>query len=286
MGHRAQFGVTIVMAGLAAAACSPQSTPSQTAAAQTALECVPLEEGAFYTVANGKLTAAQPPEPVIIERVVEPEFSWYERIEASLPGLGFPWMNLDASNLEAGMILLSGTAPSAEAKADALEAGESAIRSMAPDSDILVIDSINVEGGEVAVGNALAGLNSGSSVIECQTAFTRVMEGRNVSFATAGTSINLESGRLLDAASGVAKLCQRYEIEIGGHTDSRGDALRNDSLSELRAQAVRQYLIDRGVPAESLVAMGYGESQPLDTRDTEEAFARNRRTEFTVRDRR
>lgn len=72
------------------------------------------------------------------------------------------------------------------------------------------------------------------------------------------------------------------EIEIAGHTDSKGSDEYNQKLSQGRTQAVVDYLISQGVNARRLVAMGYGESKPVDTNETEEGRAKNRRVEFTV----
>lgn len=268
------------------AACAEEARQTSTSQASQGgdVECVPIEEGALYRVVDGRLTAASAPDPVIIERVIEPEMNWAERVEARFPDIGFPWLQLDARNAGSGVVTLTGLAPSTEAKNEALAAGEEAIKSVPQGRDILVIDGISVEGGEEGVGAALGDLDDNASVETCQNAFSRVMNGRNVSFGTGGASISGQSARLLDAATGVAILCSEYEIEVRGHTDSVGDALYNQRLSERRANAVRQYLIDKGVPAGSLEAVGYGESEPLDDRDAPEAHARNRRTEFVVRE--
>lgn len=79
-------------------------------------------------------------------------------------------------------------------------------------------------------------------------------------------------------------------IEIGGHTDTRGDATENQLLSEGRANAVKNYLIEQGIEGTRLSAKGYGESQPkisdddiakLKTpADQEKAHQQNRRTEY------
>jgi outer membrane protein OmpA-like peptidoglycan-associated protein len=61
----------------------------------------------------------------------------------------------------------------------------------------------------------------------------------------------------------VAKHCEKFKIEIGGHTDTGGAASLNQRLSEQRAQTVRQYLVTKGVSAAQLTAKGYGESKPL-----------------------
>ncbi|UKN03239.1 OmpA family protein [Paracrocinitomix mangrovi] len=69
------------------------------------------------------------------------------------------------------------------------------------------------------------------------------------------------------------------KYEIGGHTDAIGSDKDNYTLSENRAQAVRQYLIDHGITADRLVAKGYGESKPIADNETDEGRAQNRRTE-------
>ena len=73
-----------------------------------------------------------------------------------------------------------------------------------------------------------------------------------------------------------------YSAMLMGHTDDSGDAAANLSLSEERARAVRQYLVDAGIAANRLDSRGYGAERPLTTNDTEEGRARNRRTEFFI----
>lgn len=72
------------------------------------------------------------------------------------------------------------------------------------------------------------------------------------------------------------------EIEIAGHTDSKGSDDYNLNLSQGRAQAVVDYLISEGIDEFRLAAKGYGESKPMETNDTDEGRATNRRVEFTV----
>ncbi len=71
-------------------------------------------------------------------------------------------------------------------------------------------------------------------------------------------------------------------IEIGGHTDNVGSEEYNKKLSQQRAQAVVNYLIAKGIAKTSIVAVGYGETKPVTTNDTEEGKAKNRRVEFRV----
>jgi outer membrane protein OmpA-like peptidoglycan-associated protein len=71
-------------------------------------------------------------------------------------------------------------------------------------------------------------------------------------------------------------------VEIGVHTDSRGRDKWNLELSEKRATAIYDYLVAKGVAATRLRAKGYGETRPLDKRANAAAWAKNRRTEFVI----
>lgn len=72
-------------------------------------------------------------------------------------------------------------------------------------------------------------------------------------------------------------------IEIGGHTDSKGNAFLNQKLSAERAQSVKDYLINEGkISSDRLESKGYGFSKPVSDNDTEENRAKNRRVEFTI----
>ncbi len=72
-------------------------------------------------------------------------------------------------------------------------------------------------------------------------------------------------------------------IEIAGHTDSKGTDEYNVNLSQGRSQSVVDYLVNQGgIDVSRLTAKGYGESKPIDTNDTEDGRANNRRVEFTV----
>jgi outer membrane protein OmpA-like peptidoglycan-associated protein/tetratricopeptide (TPR) repeat protein len=76
-------------------------------------------------------------------------------------------------------------------------------------------------------------------------------------------------------------------VEIGSHTDSRGSDAYNIKLSQARAQSVVDYLVGKGIPAERLVAKGYGETVPVNgctngVKCTEEEHQKNRRTTFRV----
>jgi outer membrane protein OmpA-like peptidoglycan-associated protein len=72
------------------------------------------------------------------------------------------------------------------------------------------------------------------------------------------------------------------EIEIAGHTDSVGSSTYNQGLSERRAKAVFDYLVENGITSERVVSRGFGESKPVSGNDTSEGRAQNRRVEFKI----
>ncbi len=102
-------------------------------------------------------------------------------------------------------------------------------------------------------------------------------------FDTGKATIQARSHALLDDTVGVL---QEYpeivKLRIEGHTDSRGSDSFNKDLSERRAASVRAYLEGKGIAAERLSSIGYGEERPLDEAKTSEAYAKNRRVDFFV----
>lgn len=80
----------------------------------------------------------------------------------------------------------------------------------------------------------------------------------------------------------IAKIITDYDlkVEIAGHTDNIGDAALNQKLSEMRATAVREYLVKKGCPDRLLVTVGFGDTRPVGGNDTEDGRARNRRVEL------
>ena len=72
------------------------------------------------------------------------------------------------------------------------------------------------------------------------------------------------------------------KIEIEGHTDNIGDEAYNLKLSNERAEAVVDYLLEKGVDKNNIIAQGLGESAPIAENETEEGRAKNRRVEMNV----
>jgi OOP family OmpA-OmpF porin len=93
------------------------------------------------------------------------------------------------------------------------------------------------------------------------------------------------SEKHLDGIVASLRVEKDTHFEIAGHTDSVGSDDYNDRLSQARALSVMRYLAGRGLDSERMNARGYGESQPIETNDTDEGRARNRRVEFRFHER-
>ena len=105
---------------------------------------------------------------------------------------------------------------------------------------------------------------------------------KNIFFDSRSYSLKSESTVELNKLYDLLKHNAGLKIEIGGYTDNIGDDNYNMKLSKNRANAVMNYLIDKGIDKSRLRAKGYGETHPLATNDTDEGRAQNRRTEVKV----
>ena len=106
----------------------------------------------------------------------------------------------------------------------------------------------------------------------------------NVFFKTEKWSITSESFHELDKLVALLKDVSNLEIEISGHTDNTGSKVFNELLSQRRADAVVNYLVDKGIERKRLKAKGYGSSKPVANNDSSNGRALNRRTEFEILD--
>ncbi|MBN1558767.1 OmpA family protein [candidate division KSB1 bacterium] len=103
---------------------------------------------------------------------------------------------------------------------------------------------------------------------------------KGVNFKTGSADLTPESLAILDEVIAGLKDAPEVEIEIRGYTDDVGRAAANQKLSERRAQSVQKYLIDSGITAGRLKAVGLGEENPVASNATPEGRAENRRIEF------
>lgn len=105
---------------------------------------------------------------------------------------------------------------------------------------------------------------------------------KNIYFDFDKTTLKNESFPELNKVVDFLKQNPSVEIEISGHTDSKGSDDYNLTLSQGRSEAVVAYIISQGIDSYRLTAHGYGESKPIDTNDSDAGRANNRRVEFTV----
>ena len=104
-----------------------------------------------------------------------------------------------------------------------------------------------------------------------------------IQFEKAKSRILEESHSLLnEIAEVIQKNPHIKKISIEGHASSEGNDYFNMKLSDDRAKAVRQYLVDKGIEEDKLVAKGFGETKPIADNDTEEGREKNRRVEFNI----
>jgi outer membrane protein OmpA-like peptidoglycan-associated protein len=91
-----------------------------------------------------------------------------------------------------------------------------------------------------------------------------------------------EDRELLSRIAGILLTSTDYTVSVNGHTDDVGSEEYNQKLSERRAQAVRDYLVEAGVPADILSVTGHGKRRPLVPGTSEAARAKNRRVELGI----
>ncbi|MGG7644822.1 OmpA family protein [Rhodovulum sp. YNF3179] len=119
---------------------------------------------------------------------------------------------------------------------------------------------------------------------ECVADIQSVLEEQQITFAPGSGNIDAEAQQVVDEIAGILQACEdvEMEIEIGGHTDSQGRESMNLALSQARAEAVLDGLLQRGVLTANLTAQGYGEAEPIADNDTEEGREANRRIAFKL----
>lgn len=100
-----------------------------------------------------------------------------------------------------------------------------------------------------------------------------------VNFKTASAELLEESYFMLEKVYNSLEAFSNVRVEIGGHTDNQGGDSYNMALSNDRAKAVMNYLVERGISADRITARGYGKTRPVASNDTPEGRAKNRRVE-------
>ena len=119
----------------------------------------------------------------------------------------------------------------------------------------------------------------GCQVLFQPTKKTLILEG--VNFETGKATLTPESETILNGVAESLVANDSIRVQVTGHTDNTGSLALNRRLSRSRADAVRTYLISRGVAEDRLTARGFGPDQPVGSNKTADGRAQNRRVELT-----
>lgn len=107
-------------------------------------------------------------------------------------------------------------------------------------------------------------------------------DAKKVQFVTGKVALTAAAKSELDKGVAIMNDHPDLKVSIEGHTDNTGDAAYNKSLSEKRAAAVKSYVVSKGISANRLEVVGYGEEKPIADNKTSAGRSKNRRVEFKV----
>jgi len=108
----------------------------------------------------------------------------------------------------------------------------------------------------------------------------QTLANRTIEFETGSATLTPQGRAILDQMAAVLTRMTTRSVEIIGHTDASGNRTTNIALSQARADAVKGYLVARGISPQQLTTLGVGPDQPIASNDTSDGRARNRRIEF------
>lgn len=132
----------------------------------------------------------------------------------------------------------------------------------------------------VTVDNQSEVDTSSDALARLEERLREALAANPINFATGSAEIDPSSDAILEEVAAVINATPGVPVEVVGHTDDQGAAEANQELSEARAQAVVDRLVELGVDADRLTARGAGEEEPIAENDTAEGRAQNRRIAF------
>jgi outer membrane protein OmpA-like peptidoglycan-associated protein len=143
----------------------------------------------------------------------------------------------------------------------------------------------NAEAAAKKKAAAIANKARQKAAQSCQQRLKQVQSQGVIRFALNSSKLSSNGGSaILDKLAKVAASCEgRLSIVVEGHTDSRGSAAFNNELSQARAEAVAEYLREKGIGADQISAQGFGSAKPIASNSTRAGRAKNRRIEFKVK---
>jgi len=124
--------------------------------------------------------------------------------------------------------------------------------------------------------------NHGCPAVKKEAPRKIIYEGKNVKFNSSSSTLTKDSYSSLDALADTLKVHPELHLTIEGHADNTGNVSQNQLLSQQRADAVKSYLIKKGIPSDRITAIGYGQNRPVSDNKTIQGKAANRRVEFKL----
>jgi OOP family OmpA-OmpF porin len=149
----------------------------------------------------------------------------------------------------------------------------------------VVVDAIGeaMPGGfDVVVSIAVRQPGQPVTPLRCRDLLQKVLMLGRIDFGGGKADVSDDSYGLLDRVAATIERCHDAAVEVGAHTDSDGSTQANLRLSQERAEAILEFLVDAGIKRERLTAVGYGEAKPIRDNETTEGKAANRRIEFVL----
>lgn len=144
----------------------------------------------------------------------------------------------------------------------------------------------SMDGGR-AVGSAAADRSGssaqGNAARPNPKDFTAKTDLRDIRFEFDSYVIRADDAQLLDQNADLMKANPTWQVLIEGHADQRGTPDYNLALSERRARASMNYLVSRGVRANRISVISYGEQRPICSEANEDCWSQNRRAHFLVK---
>lgn len=169
------------------------------------------------------------------------------------------------------------------ADAAALEALTAKVKALVPHTEVVAAAPVTAE---QSVSNSLSASQTALTAIDPNNvdvnALVKALNLQIINFASGSSDIPADNKAILDQAVTLLNKVSGVKLNVGGHTDSTGNAASNKALSQRRAQAVVDYLTSKGADASKLVAQGHGSDQPVAENTTDEGRFKNRRIEFSV----
>ncbi len=145
------------------------------------------------------------------------------------------------------------------------------------------IGKVTLAGGEaIDFVKGSFGEKFASYVVGSDKSVGKVFTFDNVTFQTGSATLAATSNGELDNLTKVLKAYPNVHIRLEGHTDNTGNAANNLKLSQSRADAVKQYLMNKGIAGARLTSKGFGSTKPVAKNDTDAGRQQNRRTDAVI----